>query len=55
MNRNIQSLLKVITILVTVNVLTLGMTTLIELTVQLSNSMYSAGYGVGTYLKDFFS
>ncbi|WP_186580301.1 hypothetical protein [Aquibacillus kalidii] len=54
MSRQLQQLLFLITIVLSIYVWTYGMTTLIEMTVQLCKTMYSAGHNFGTYLKDIF-
>lgn len=54
MSRQFQSLLILFTFLVTVNVISFGMTGLIEMIGQFCNSIYSVGHDLGTYLRDEF-
>jgi hypothetical protein len=44
--------MRLIIILLSFSVITFGMTSLIEMIVQLCNTMYSAGHEIGTYLRD---
>jgi len=55
MTRRYQQVLIVITMIVSIYVMTYGLTVLIEMIVQLCNTMYSAGHNFGTYLKDVFN
>lgn len=55
MSRSYQQVLIAITMIVSIYVMTYGLTSIIEMTVQLSNIMYSAGHNVGTYLKGVFN
>jgi hypothetical protein len=47
--------MKLLITLLSVIVLTFGMTSLIEMTVQVCNTMYSAGHNIGIYLNDLFN
>ncbi|MFA9556687.1 hypothetical protein ACERII_05225 [Evansella sp. AB-rgal1] len=42
------------TFVLSTNVITYGLTLIIDMTVQISSSMYSVGYDVGTYLREIF-
>jgi len=50
-----RSFLVFVTFIVAGIVFTYGLTFLIEMIGKLTNTMYSAGHNLGTYLKDIFN
>lgn len=55
MNRRSKKGFVVITMIVSIYVMTNGLATYIDLSVQLTNTLYSAGHNVGIYFKELFN
>jgi hypothetical protein len=47
--------MRLIIIIAMIGVFAFGLSNLIEMTVQLCNTMYVAGHSVGTFLKDILN